>query len=232
LSNQLTIMASLHSCPTAQAFKNVDVLRASAGDAIKCMRWNPSEGSVYPLILKREPTSYVGWHSVTLIVPTSNEHYSSLLKLVNNWYIDIPAGQFPIKIDATGKHDLDEMEKKRWYIVDIREKVDTKIPNRIELPNYSKLDTFAREKLANSLIEKSKSLVIFADKVGDVPDVWTTMSVWGLTAGTSKDLFDLLYFGCMDSPQGLVTIKRKESILSGYHRFEAAPVMVNWPANY
>jgi hypothetical protein len=231
-------MASLVSCPTAQAFKNVDVLRASAGNAIKCGGWNPVEGNVYPLILKREPTSYVGWHSVSLVVPTSNTHYANLLKLVNNWYIDVPAGQFPIKIDACGKHDLDEMEKKRWYIVDLRSKPDTKIPNRIELTNISKLDAFAKEKLAKSLMEKSKGLVVFADQVGDIPDVWLTMSVWGLTAGSTKELFDLLSFGCLDSPQGLVTYKPKSSeeatpgVLSGYHRFEAAAVMVNWPANY
>jgi len=194
---------------------------------VNMRNWTSWESNVYPLYLNREPSSYVRQCS-TFIVSTTNEHYDNLKQLIQSWYEDSvkPGKSTTLKMNA--KFDHDWIEPKSWYVIDLRKQPDKKWKNVIILEDFLTLPEAVQNRLAFELFEAVKGLVIFADDIMQIPTVWLTMSVWGLSEGNSVHLTHFIRNGCTETPQNFA-IYKNSSKLAGYHRMENMPTYVEFP---
>ena len=204
-----------------QDSKHVDML----------VRWNEYDIDLYPMIWKRNPSTYL--HSAcTFVIDTKHPHYQGLKQLITNWMIDVPMGSKGL-IDMTSKLNWDDdLVKKNWYVVDLRANPDQGWKNGVVLKNWNKLSHHAKNRLLFELYEKVKAVVVFADTVEDVPETITTLSVAGLTMHKDNKLFDFLIKGIFETPRYSVPLNEdlNDTKLYGYHRFEEAPRFTYWPA--
>ena len=192
-------------------------------EVLNTRNWNTYESDVYPLILNRSPTTYQHQASM-FIVDKEHADYSTLLSILSNWYLDVQKGS-RISIDCTAKLDLDDLVPKHWYVMDLRNQPDTTLKNTIVLKNFDKLSAHAQSRIAFEIYEKVKGVVVFADDLEQVPSTLSTLSVWGLTQGFSKELTNFLRFGCTETPKNYAVFKTKNT-LAGYTRFENMPTFV------
>lgn len=189
------------------------------------------ENDVTPLILYRDPKIYL--HSVCFfLVPRAHPHYTSLRKLIELWLDKIPYGQSSVTIDATSRYVFeDDLEKRRWYTVDMREDPDT-WSNGIVLKNFETVPEFVRHQFAHDMLKSVKSLVIFADSIQQIPKVWRSLSVWALTAKqTPFHLREICMSGTAHTPMDIETFRRhQDDQLLGFSKFNEMPAFVYWPA--
>ena len=198
----------------------LDILNENA-ELCHLRNWNEYEVELYPLILKRSPTTY--FHQCScFIVPTNHPQYSHLMKKIRYWLMDIPEGK-KINADMTARLDWDDITPKCWYTIDFREVPDATLPNQIVLKNFDKLAPHAQNRLAFELYEKVKGLVIFADHYSQIPAVWTTLSAWGLTSNTSLGLTNFLKVCINQTPNNAVVYKTDDK-LAGFNKFGDVPV--------
>lgn len=190
--------------------------------------WNNVENELYPLILKRQPSSFLHF-TASLIVNKNNTNYSNLLTLINNYFSEIPKGT-NIEFDATSKYDFDEFVAKQWFVIDLRKDPDISIKNRINLINWNKLTPEVQARVAFEIIQKIKGCVIFADTIFDIPHTCRTMSVLALTEESTFGLTQLCREGCNETPKNQAILVPKDNTkLNGYHRFDSKPTFCYWP---
>ena len=194
-------------------------------------RWNEYEVDLYPMVWKRNPSSFLHV-AATFIVDKKHPHYAALKQMVCNWFLDVPMGSKAL-IDMTSKFSWDDdLVKKNWYVVDLRADPDTTWTNAVTLKNWSKLSIHAQNRLLFEMYEKVKGLVVIADKVDDVPETITTLSVTGLTTHKDEQLWTFIHRGMFETPR--FTIPFNEDLHSttmyGFHRFEDTPRYTYWPA--
>lgn len=191
---------------------------------------------VCPLTLHRDPKFYV--HS-TCVFEVSKEHpeYGSLRRLIENWYSKVPQGD-TVVVDLFDKHKFaDELERRKWYVLDLRAKPDT-WPNQIVLKHFEgNNNNFVELIVAQKIYDASKSLVVFTDHLDKVPKCWKAFALWALTEKrTAYDLRQICMQGTQHTPMDIEVFRGhskqfEDRRLLGYQKFNAMPEYVYWPVS-
>lgn len=203
----------------------------NARDVLQFRDFSPLDNQVFPLIFSRSPASFK--HQATVYdVSKDHQYYSELKSLVCNWYFEVPEGD-KVLLNCTGKHDYDEIEARKWYIVDLREQADT-FANQIVLCNWSKVPRDVQTRIMFDLYQRSKGLVVFCDNINDVPRTLLSLCVLGLTAkGDPRSLRDITMNGTSHTPMDIEvrysSTTKYPNLLLGYHRFNEMQTYVYWP---
>ena len=188
----------------------------------------PTDASVYPLILKRNPESYAHVTSVC-VVGRTHEKYSSIKTLINHWCSNIPKGK-RVTIDMSGKWDLDDLTSKSWYVIDLRAKPDV-WENEIKLQH---LDTVPKQVMARmcfELYEHVRAIIVFADSTNDIPVTLMTPAAWGVTQESNQELTEFIYAGCAKAMTNITSLAfnaNEPTTLHGFNRFEDMPLFVRF----
>ena len=191
---------------------------------------------VSPLVLSRDPKQYL--HSTCFfLVPRKHQHYADLRKMIDqHFYSNVTKGNSFV-LDGSGRYDLDELEKRKWYVVDLRAEPD-EWSNQIVLKDFNKLDDFVAAQVAQQLYDNTKSLVIFADHISQLPKCWKNYSLLGLTAGqTPLELRQICMEATSHTPMDIEVYRgfgdlpaTDRSLLLGFSKFNSMPDYVYWPA--
>jgi hypothetical protein len=198
-------------------------------EVLPVRKYDSYNSDVCPLILNRQPGNFTRQVSC-FVVPADHALYGDLRELIENWYVDVPAGS-SMSINVTSKIDYDETVPKCWYVIDFRKTPDAKKwKNKIELKNWDKLTAFAQARIIFELYEKVKGLVVFADTPDDIPETMWSNCVLGLTNQSTEVLTQIIQKGVFLTPTNAYTLKSSTDYLGGFHRFESMPTYVQWPS--
>jgi hypothetical protein len=193
--------------------------------------FNGAESNVMPLILQRSPQQYLRSCSLFL-VPSNHSHYNDLIQLINNWYSDINKGD-TIKVDFTSKFDIQEFDTKKWYFLDLRSNPDSSFSNSIQYINHDKVSKHAFNRMSFMIYEKVKSVVVFADGIDEVPEVFKSLCILCLASPSIYQLTASLINVGNETPKNVAVTTlnngKNNTQLYGCHKFEPMPVFVSWP---
>ena len=146
--------------------------------------------------------------------------------MMEHWFTDCPKGK-EYSIDCTKQFSINELSTRAWYVIDLRSKPD-KWTNQIHLQHLEKCSEDAKARMCFTIYEKVKSLIIYADKIQDIPKTLSTLSVLGLTQEKGNDCATFLTTIVSKTPHNMIPYNIDHKQLCGVHRFEDQPVFVSF----
>ncbi len=152
--------------------------------------------NVEPFVLYRPLSSFTRW-LIIVCVPTSHPQYKRLQSTIEEYTSSIDSGvSTTISLKDNSYKDCKTISKHKWYSVDLREKYDSQLKNRITIAFPEGVQDWYTSLYIDKIYNKCKGLVIYADKLEQIPKPVITRSIIGLCNLSGEELRKFLFEGC------------------------------------
>lgn len=171
--------------------------------------------NVEPFILFRPLSSFTRW-LIIVCVPVSHPDYNKVQQAIREYTSSIDIGSScKVNLQDSSIADTKVISKHKWYTLDYRTELDSKLTNRIQLSMPDGVPDWYNSLYVDKIYNKTKGLVIYADTLSQIPTNLLSRSIAGLCTLSGDSLRSFLDMGAAKRLDG-VTPDNSEHKIVGY----------------
>lgn len=143
--------------------------------------------NVSPFLVNRSLKTYSSWVLI-FVLPKNHQKYQALRERINFLLSDFTEGigfnldlekEFKLRYDKKTKTGLQENS---YYTIDFRNEPDNEIKSLVEIQNLENIVDWELNEISEQILKNCRGLVIFADKIDQIPAHLLTQSQIGLSS--------------------------------------------------
>ena len=169
--------------------------------------------NVDSIVLFKELNTYPRWLIIICGISSSHPNYKNLSKTIDDITYPTKIGK-RTKINLGETFDFSKLLNKS-YSIDLRQYPDEEIKNLITLDLPKESPDWYSSIYYDKIYNKTKGLVIYVDKMDDIPNTIYARSTIGLCNLSEKDLSNFLFKGCAKRLNNINPLNSDNSIV-GY----------------
>jgi len=159
------------------------------------MRFDELSLNVEPLIFSRPLSSFTRW-LIIVCVPKSHPDYDRLQSTIQAYASSIDSGvSTTVSLKDNSYNPGKTISKHKWYSMDLRNEVDTTIGNTIKVEFPEEVTEWYTSMYIDKIYNKCKGLVIYADKIEQIPKSIVSRSIAGVCDMSGPELSSFIHLG-------------------------------------
>jgi hypothetical protein len=168
--------------------------------------------NIEPFVLFQSLNTFSKWLMIVCI-KKSDKNYNTIQTFIKDLTHNLEMGK-SVTIDTT-KEMLknNEISKHKWYSIDLRNEPDLTINNKININFTEGIEKWYKTLYFDKIYNKTKGLIIYADKLDDIPSTMHARSNIGLCTYTEVELLNFIFKCTAKYLENIIPVNKDKEIV-------------------